>query len=87
MKDNKISKNSFIYYCFKKREAAISLAIAAPKARIVDDALTNPIPVSPKKMIIYLGALIIGMLIPFAIIYLLELFNNKVKTKQELENY
>lgn len=80
-----IKEELYLLLLQKREEAAISLAIAAPKARIVDYAFTSPAPVSPKKQMVFLGALIIGLLIPFVIIYLIGLLNNKIRSTQDLD--
>ncbi|KQS93231.1 tyrosine-protein kinase [Chryseobacterium sp. Leaf394] len=80
-----IKEELYLLLLQKREEAAISLAIAAPKARIVDYAFTAPIPVSPKKQITYLGALIVGLLIPFVIVYIIGLLNNKVRSTGDLD--
>lgn len=49
-----IKEELYLLLLQKREEAAISLAIAAPKARIVDDALTAPSPVSPKNKLFIL---------------------------------
>ncbi|WP_262148723.1 GumC family protein [Chryseobacterium foetidum] len=80
-----IKEELYLLLLQKREEAAISLAIAAPKARIVDYAFTAPIPVSPKKQMVYLGAFIIGLLIPFIIVYITGLLNNKVGSAGDLD--
>ncbi|KQS93215.1 capsular biosynthesis protein [Chryseobacterium sp. Leaf394] len=80
-----IKEELYLLLLQRREESAISLAIAAPKARIVDDALTSPQPVSPKRQVVYLIALLVGLIIPVGIIYLLELFNDKIQSKHDLE--
>lgn len=76
----------YVYLLQKREEAQIAFASAEPRIKIVDNAfLENPFPVEPNKKIIYLGAIILGLLIPFAIIYLNELLDNKVNNMVTLQ--
>lgn len=79
-------KNALYLYLLQKREETeISIVAMAPNAKIIDLAQAPDIPVSPKRNIIFLAALILGILIPFAIIYLINLMDTKVKSRLDVE--
>ncbi len=69
----------------KQETTAISLAVTAPKAKIVDSGYASNTPVSPKPNIIYLAAILIGMVIPLGLVYLKQLFYNKIESRKDLE--
>jgi len=74
------------YLLTKREEAQIRFASATPKSRIVDFAYDkSPLPVSPNKPIILLASLILGAFIPFAIIYVKEMLDNKIHNKLGVE--
>ncbi|WP_282071737.1 GumC family protein [Polaribacter atrinae] len=84
-REQEIISGLYSYLLKKKEETAISLAVTVPNAKIIDVAYSDGIPVSPKRKIIFLGALLLGVLIPFMIIYVKDLLDTKVHTRKDVE--
>ncbi|WP_353149276.1 polysaccharide biosynthesis tyrosine autokinase [Chryseobacterium sp.] len=79
-----LKEQLFLFLLQKREENAINLSVNVPKAKIVNPAYTHDTPVSPKKMIILLGAIVLGLLIPFGIFYLFFMWDDKIYSRNDI---
>lgn len=84
-RQQKVKEALYLYLLEKREETALTLAATEQSAKVIDAALSSEVPVSPKRSIVYLGAFIIGLIVPFGVIYIKDLLNTKIKTRQEIE--
>ncbi|SMP15421.1 GumC family protein [Chryseobacterium profundimaris] len=80
-----LKEQLFLFLLQKREENAINLSVDVPKAKIVNPAFTNDIPVSPKRSIILMGGLFIGLLLPFAIFYVLFIIDDKIYNRDDIK--
>ena len=85
VRQQKIKESLYLLLLQKREEAAINLAITEPSIKVVEYALTSSSPISPKKNIVYAGALLAGLLLPFGFLYLMFMLDTKVHTREDIE--
>ncbi|WP_316790917.1 polysaccharide biosynthesis tyrosine autokinase [Pedobacter frigoris] len=86
MKRQQSSKeNLYVYLLQKREELALSYASTQADARIVDSANVGEVK-WPRIPLVVAIALILGLIIPFMIIYFRYAFNRKITTREEIEN-
>lgn len=84
-RQQKIKEALYLYLLQKREETAISLAVTAPNAKVIDEAIFSNSPVSPQKSKIYLMAVLLGLIIPISLIFVLDLLDTKVKIKSDIQ--
>ena len=84
-RQQEIKAGLYLMLLQKREENAITLAATANNAKIIDDAIADDAPVSPRGRITYLIALILGVGIPVGVIYLLELTKFKIEGRADVE--
>jgi len=68
----------------KVEETAISKTSNSPIAKTIDPPKADNNPISPKKNIIYLVGLIVGLVLPIAIILIIDLLKTTVLSKEDI---
>ncbi len=83
-RQQQIKESLYLLLLQKREEAAINLAITEPSIKVVDYALSGSNPISPKSNIVYAGAVLGGLLIPFGLMYLFFMLDTKLHGKEDV---
>ncbi|MDC1327128.1 AAA family ATPase [Ulvibacter sp.] len=81
----KIVEELYVFLLERKEEASISYISALPNIKILSYGVSSMSPISPKVQTTYIAALLIGLLVPFGVLYLVKLLDTKINTREDLE--
>ena len=82
-----IKETLYTYLLNKREETALQLAINEANIRIVEQPFGSNMPISPRKKVIMLVALLIGIVLPFAFFHIRNLLNMSVRGRKDIETY
>ncbi|MFA9189962.1 polysaccharide biosynthesis tyrosine autokinase [Flavobacterium sp. FZUC8N2.13] len=83
-RQQKVKEELYLYLLQKREETALALSSTEPNAKVIDAALSTGA-VSTNPRIIYLGALLLGLLLPIGVIFLMDFLDTKIKSRLDLE--
>ncbi len=80
------TESLYLYLLQKREEAQLLVASSSPRSKIIDQAYyPSKFPVSPKSRLIYVASFLLGLLVPFSIIYVNDILDTKVHNMNTLE--
>lgn len=86
MRQQKVKEQLYIYLLTKIEENTLASATADDNARVIDAAHGSDNPIYPKPLFVYVIAIFIALVLPFAVFYMQELFNTMVRSRNDIED-
>ena len=83
-RDQKIKEALYIYLQNKAEETALSKTMSEANAMVIDRAGGSNYPISPRKSMILMISIIIGVIIPGAWFLFIDMLNTKVRGTSDL---
>lgn len=84
-RQQEIKSRLYLVLLQQREENILSLGLTTDTGRIVEETLADKYPVTPKKKMVALAALILGLCIPAGVIFLLEQFGGKIEKRLDIE--
>ncbi|HEY0059349.1 MAG TPA: polysaccharide biosynthesis tyrosine autokinase, partial [Flavisolibacter sp.] len=86
-REKSIKGGIYAYLLQKREDVALSYASAIPDGRIVDKAQSSASPVSPRKKVIYLSAILAALFLGVGAVTAKESLSRKILFRQEIEKF
>lgn len=84
-RQQEIKSRLYLVLLQQREENILSLGLTTDTGRIVEEALADKFPLSPKKKIVVLAALFLGLCIPAGVIFLFDQYGSKIEKRLDIE--
>lgn len=84
-RQQQIKHELYVYLLQKREETAISKTASVSNSRVIDPPKAAASPFSPKRTSTLLAGLLIGLIVPSALIYFRDVLNTKIRTQDDIK--
>lgn len=84
-RDQGLKQSLYLYLLQKREEESLSMVSPFTDIRVIEAPQATGYPVSPNKLAIYLGAILLGLFIPFVWIFVRQLLGTKISSVEDVK--
>lgn len=79
-----LKETLYVLLLGKREEASVNYAITSSSIKVIDYAITDGTPIAPKRSNYYFVSILVGLFIPFIVVFLFLALDNKIHTKEDV---